>query len=66
MKLVKKNTGTDVRVVLFETPTHFICADLGTTFLGGTDQICIYAAPRTGYTETGTFDLARPGAEVAQ
>jgi len=66
MKLVKKNTGTDVRVVLFETETHYICADLGATFLGGTDHSSICAAPRSGYTEIGIFDGARPGAEVAQ
>lgn len=63
MKIIKSKTGTEVRVVIAESDTHYIGAEVSNTFLSGVGPVTLYGYPKTGYAVTGSLDTATPDSE---
>ena len=64
MKLIKKNGASEVRVVISETDTHYIGAELNTAFITGMDAFSVLAFPKANYTVSGNYNItAIPEAE---
>ena len=60
MDIIKKNGAEEVRVVLLDTPTHYLGVEMSSSFVSGTGPVSIYAYPHSGYSLVGKFVFEEP------